>query len=216
MYANREKWLTESIKLLRPLFEQHGLTIPEMTIIAPGFPWGNKKAIGQCWSPKVTQNGTTQIFIAPITEHRNPISALGTVVHELIHAAVGTEAAHGKKFKVPARAMGLKGRLTATFIEEESLLQSTLQDIADALGQYPDDPLDIHAIGKKRRAREKMVVLVYKKDESITLKITPMNMRNLIKTGHFHEVLSKDYYCTINGRSVMDFDWDEAIREFTR
>lgn len=43
-----------------------------------------------------------------------PLTILATLVHELVHTAVGTRVRHRAPFRRLALAVGLRGRMTAT------------------------------------------------------------------------------------------------------
>ncbi|MDX9698616.1 MAG: hypothetical protein RBT55_03500 [Rhodocyclaceae bacterium] len=138
IYKTREEWLTESVKAMAFLLEQNGTQLPEKWAISVGFPKGgfkNLPAIGECWDPEVSPDGVTNMFISPILSDR--IQILATTLHEMIHAAVGLKEKHAGEFRRVARAVGLKGKLTATYAEEGTDLHQTLSKIDMTLGDYP-------------------------------------------------------------------------------
>ncbi len=131
---NRELWLLKAIEThLRKLFKQHGSDLPEVKV-SVGLPSGrgSKKAIGQHWSPEASDDRKGTIFISPTIANSSVV--LATLVHELVHAAVGNKAGHGPAFRKVAVAVGLTGKMTATYAGPE--LQKTLDRIiAEALGR---------------------------------------------------------------------------------
>jgi hypothetical protein len=115
---NREQWLQAAVDKLRPLFLGHGYTVKEVQV-SVGFPSRNplglaKRSIGQCWDGSTTADGKPQIFISPLLDDvaTDPQGVLATLVHELIHATVGCEAAHGPRFAKAAKKVGLEGKPT--------------------------------------------------------------------------------------------------------
>lgn len=143
----REEWLLKATSELRPLFRKHNATLPAVGKLMMGCGWprgGKTEVIGQCFGKTWTSDGTTHIFISP-TEG-DEISVLATLVHELIHAAVGVAEGHRGRFKDVARAMGLEGKLTATYVSEKSPLYEVLKKLASGLGKYPHSKM----VKKKR------------------------------------------------------------------
>lgn len=139
-HDTREGWLVAAIRLLdREFFDGRGYTLPKKLQCSCGFPRGHAKAIGQCWDPKVSADGTTHMFICPT--QAEPIRVLDILLHELIHAAVGVEVGHKGAFRELAREFGLEGKMTATYAAEGSELWLTLSRIATELGPYPHAPM---------------------------------------------------------------------------
>lgn len=137
-YDTREAWLQALVDSLRPWYEAEGVTVPPVHI-SPGFTskGARSKRIGECWSPGSSDDGVPHVFIHPA--YNDPEAVAAVVVHELIHAAIGTEAKHGPKFKTVAVQLGLEGRMTAT-TPSESLL-SQLAPVLKDLGEYPHGAL---------------------------------------------------------------------------
>lgn len=151
IYKTREEWLTESVKAMAFLLEQNGTQLPEKWAISVGFPKGgfkNLPAIGECWDPEVSPDGVTNMFISPILSDR--IQILATTLHEMIHAAVGLKEKHAGEFRRVARAVGLKGKLTATYAEDGTDLHQTLSKIDMSLGDYPGTPMAPRKTPKKQ------------------------------------------------------------------
>lgn len=110
--STREDWLLRAVELCRPLLAEHGAVVPDAVRVSVGWPRGSRKAIGQCWVPDVSADGTAELFISP--ELAAPERVLDVLAHELIHAAIGCEHGHKKPFTRVARAIGLDGKPTAT------------------------------------------------------------------------------------------------------
>jgi hypothetical protein len=85
-------------------------------------------------------DGHFEVFISP--RLTDSVTILGVLIHELIHAAVGTKAKHGKLFKQPAVAVGLEGKMTATTVGE-ALRETFKQWIAEH-GDYPAGGLNLN------------------------------------------------------------------------
>jgi hypothetical protein len=136
-HDTREGWLREAVAHLdKKFFQEHGYELPEKVAVSCGFPkGGGSKAIGQCWHPEVAADGTHHLFICPTQD--DPVRVLDILLHELIHACVGTEHGHKKPFKDMAREFGLKGKPTATYVPEGTETYFKLCRIKEALGPYP-------------------------------------------------------------------------------
>ena len=140
LHTTREGWLVGAVELLdEAFFAMNGYELPEKLGVSCGFPKGVSKAIGQCFSPKVCEDGTTHIFICP--SQAEPTRVLDILLHEMIHASVGIKAKHGGAFKKLALEFGLSGKMTATVVEEGSELFKKLQVIAGKLKAYPHTPM---------------------------------------------------------------------------
>ena len=113
----REDWLEQMIDLLRPDFEAIGAPLPEKIRVSCGFPsksaLANKaRRIGECWGVESSEDKSFQVFVSPLLKESVEVTA--TLVHELVHTAVGIECKHRGKFPKVARAIGLEGTMTAT------------------------------------------------------------------------------------------------------
>jgi hypothetical protein len=139
VHETREGWLRSAMDLLKPIIEkaEGGFTVPDNIQVSCGWPrWGSGQAIGQCWSHTYCVEGKYQhIFISPELHDRHDV--LATLLHEMVHAVVGTKEGHRGKFAKLARAVGLQGKLTATVVLPDNPLHAVLKRIADDLGPYP-------------------------------------------------------------------------------
>lgn len=135
---NRETWLTHLLNALRPMFAARGRPIPDKTKVSCGWPKSSRRgAIGECWTPRASAGGVTEIFVAPSIE--DAVDAGAVLVHEAVHAAVGVEAGHRSAFRHLALAVGLEGPMRSTVAGEE--LRVRLNALTEKIGPYPHDCL---------------------------------------------------------------------------
>lgn len=165
---NREAWLTEATNLMRPWFAAAGHPLPAKVHCSVGFPSSgalarNRRKIGQCWSMSVSEDGHPHVFLHPELPEDAKLkggkrdahcTVLPVLVHELVHAAVGTECGHKGAFVRLARELGLEGKPTATFAGVELL--GRLDKLRKKLGPYP------HAVlkaGERKRQATRMKLM---------------------------------------------------------
>jgi hypothetical protein len=134
----REDWLQQMIDLLRPDFEKVGKPLPEKIRVSCGFPsksaLANKaRRIGECWGVESSEDKSYQVFISPLL--KEGIEVTSTLVHELVHTAVGIECKHRGPFVKVAKAIGLEGKMTETTAGEA--LIARLKELIEQLGEYP-------------------------------------------------------------------------------
>lgn len=135
--VNREQWLQNAVKALRPVFAEAGIDLPEVHVSC-GFPKGNvKKVIGQCWTTGASEDGKAHLFITPFLN--DSVRVLDVLVHELIHAVDDCQSGHKGEFVRMAKALGLEGKPTATVAGET--LRATLEGLVEVLGAYPHSAL---------------------------------------------------------------------------
>src|SRR6266702_6478508 len=96
----REAWLQAAASFLLQHMVEQGLPLVEVRVSC-GWPSRGGLAlratvIGQCFPGQVCKDGKPQIFISPRLV--NSVEVLGTLLHELIHAAVGCQYGHRKEF----------------------------------------------------------------------------------------------------------------------
>lgn len=154
---NRETWLTRAVSELRKHFRSKGYAIPTKVRVTCG--WTSKgqtpKINGQCWYPDSSEDATTEIFISPMLDTVLNVSdgagygIIGTLVHELVHAAVGPGHGHSGEFITACKALGLVGtpykKSKASFRAAkpgEALVDDLLRPIIKKLGKYPHAALD--------------------------------------------------------------------------
>ncbi len=169
-FETREQWLEAATRAMVPWLAEHSMTVPAKVRSSVGFAkYGTPRAIGQCWHPKHTSDETTHVFISPTLGDTTVV--LSTLLHELVHAAVGCDAGHKGPFLKGVRALGLKGKATATFVEDQSPLHTKIVALADELGPYPHSPIT-HG-GKKRPPGGGWVKMTSIQDEDYIIRISP-------------------------------------------
>lgn len=125
----REQWLLAGVELFRPRLPDLG-----PLKVSVGFPKGGRKHLGQCWSEKVSADQKTMhIFVSPSID--SGVEALRTLLHELVHAAVGVDKKHGREFSQLAKKLGFEKPWTQTPAGEA--LKVELAEAAEELGSYP-------------------------------------------------------------------------------
>ena len=145
----REQWLTEATRCLNTLFKAAGHELPRVRL-SVGFPGGGSAhtRIGEDWSPEATSDNVPQIFISPI--HKKDVETLGTLVHELVHACVGSKAGHGPLFKKLALTVGLTGKMRST--TSSPALIENLEQIITEIGACPTGTINL-STRKKQSTR---------------------------------------------------------------
>lgn len=155
---NREAYLTALAEKLRGHFTLSGFPLPEKIAYAVGFPskGGRSKTrrrIGECWSSHCTPDATVHILISPVLKTAEEAGA--TLVHELVHAAIGAERGHDRLFKNAMKAIGLEGRPISSGPGQE--LQLRLKDIIVTLGPYPHQPLEFNDPDRPKSEKGRML-----------------------------------------------------------
>lgn len=152
----REQWLEAAIKKFEPLFNSAGHSQLPPIKVSVGWPVRGglsrkRLTIGECWSEEASLDGKTfNIFISPLLDKPDDtMGVLATLLHEVVHAVVGTKAAHGPAFTKLARLVGLEGKPTSTHAGEA--LTEQLVSIARDLGEFPHTRIDPKKSGKKKQ-----------------------------------------------------------------
>lgn len=155
---NREDWLTRAAMIAsEELFKREGYTLPNKIRYSVSLPSRNamgkkRTTIGQCWSSVCSSDGTIEIFITPMIDSERQVFA--TLVHEMVHAAVGNENGHNKVFKKCALAVGLEGKMTATTMTDETW-ERMKPILHERLGSYPHARMK--AVNNARKQSTRMV-----------------------------------------------------------
>lgn len=161
---NREEWLTRLKDLIvekifpaeHQLYNDTPLRNRKVQVSC-GWPVTGglgkvRRRVGECWDGTSSQEGVFNIFISPWLEKE--IEVASTLVHELVHASLSSEAKHGPLFKRLMKEVGLQGKATATEPTEE--LVQALWDLLDTLGSYPHSRVDS---SKRKKQSTRMLKL---------------------------------------------------------
>lgn len=148
----REQWLLNAIGILHTdKFKPLGYKFNNIRV-SVGFP-DTKKAVGQWWEPKATEDNFASIFIHP--GKGDPIEILDILVHELCHDACGAKAGHGPVFKKCAHEVGLEGKMRSAHANKELLVY--LKKLAGKLGKFPHSALKKNAKGPTPKQGTRMI-----------------------------------------------------------
>lgn len=155
----REQWLVDVAAQLREVFGRKGYTVPDRVRVTCGWPHiggtrSKKKRIGEAWSSVCSADATFEIFISPALS--DVIEVAATLVHELVHCVVGLECGHKGAFVKCAKAMGLEGKMTATYAGET--LTTELKAICASAGAYPHAVLGGLSSGEKKQTTRMLKV----------------------------------------------------------
>lgn len=136
----REAWLEAAANELRRDFYDRSYNLPHKMRFALAFPSTGRfgKRIGEHWSPSASSDGTDEIFIR--ADQDDPVEVLAILVHELVHAAIGSDAKHGLIFSRCALTLGLKGPMRHT--TASPALVPRLREIVSIIGPLPHAALD--------------------------------------------------------------------------
>ena len=137
----REAWLLDACDHLSLIVREAGANCPPVAV-SMGFPrhrGGLSMSIGECWDGRMAADGRPAIFISPVLT--DPVRILDVVLHELVHAAVGSECGHRGRFVTVVRSCGLVGKPTATTAGPE--LKHRLNDLSQQLGPLPHAHLTV-------------------------------------------------------------------------
>jgi predicted RNA-binding Zn-ribbon protein involved in translation (DUF1610 family) len=141
-HDTREAWLKDLAQRLRPMFKLAKYPLPKEVRFSCGWPSTRpfsetKRVIGECWFPQGPK-GYANIFISPYLADEIEVGA--TLVHELVHAAVGKKCGHKGPFIRCMDAIGLVGKPTETEAGPE--LQQRLNKLMKSIGKYPHEKLN--------------------------------------------------------------------------
>lgn len=156
----REAYLTSLIEKLRPVFLASGYPLPEGVTLRVSCSFPSRRAlssqptVGQCWGGEATEDGSVHLLISPVLS--DPVEIAATLVHELVHAAIGVDAKHGPLFTRAMKAVGLEGKPTHTVASET--LKVDLQRLVDSLGDYPHAAIKPKALESKRQTNRQLKV----------------------------------------------------------
>lgn len=142
----REEWLLAAVEVMRPWFDEFDKAVPTHVQVSIGYAKRSGKGIGWCYHPEVTEDQASTILISPEHMADDPVKILGTLLHELVHAADGGISGHKGWFRLAATNLGLAGKMTATTVGDE--LKPKLERLAGELGPFPHKSLNLSASKK--------------------------------------------------------------------
>lgn len=155
----REQWLSALTEKLRPDFKRIGFSLPRKLRASVGWPLGRalpnpkgSRTIGQCFSPDWSASRHHEVFVSPCLG--KSMDAAQTLVHELVHSAVGVKCGHRGQFKRVAIEIGLTGPMRAT--KAGRALKERLNTLIKSIGRYPHSKLDV---SKRKKQGTRMIKL---------------------------------------------------------
>ena len=138
-FDERAVWLRHAFIKLRPDFEHVGLPLPENVRFGFSTKGNGTQATGECWHSPASADGAYEVFIR--ADQEDPLTVLGILVRQLVHAALPAEESHGKRFKAATQKIGLVGKMRSAM--PGHLLQARLKLLAEELGPLPHASLDL-------------------------------------------------------------------------
>lgn len=150
----REAWLQAAAQKLWPKVVRAGGVRPERCRVSCGWPSksalrrasAKSRRIGEAWHSEASADGAREVFVSPALA--DEVEVMDVLIHELIHAALPSDAGHGPAFQRIMRSVGLAGKPTATYAGEA--LVEELRVFAHELGRYPHAKLDAEPRTKQR------------------------------------------------------------------
>jgi predicted SprT family Zn-dependent metalloprotease len=169
----REEWLNTALNRIEPLFGD--IKFPDNIRVSCGFCSIAKPkkivgikihVLGVCCPSEFSNGGFTEIFIDPIVDDSSRV--LDILVHEVIHAILGSGKGHGKEFKQLALSVGLEGKMTSTTASPE--LKEKLDKIVEEIGEYPHKAYELKEKDgepeeKEKKEKQKIINLRCKEDD---------------------------------------------------
>jgi hypothetical protein len=158
LHQTREGWLHHVAQCMGPLFEKLGTPLPAQLRIAIGFTSSGRRSrnIGECWDNQCSEDRHFEIFIRPdLSESKDllPMHVATILGHELVHAAVGVAARHGKAFRRVARGIGLVGQMAATTAGPD--FEQAMRPILEGAGPLPHGRLQVAVGASSHSSRRK-------------------------------------------------------------
>ena len=139
----REGWMGAlAERVLVPRLAAAGFPVTAPFRISCGWGAGTRfgsKVRGQIHSMEASADRTHEIFISPNLHEAH--DAGRTLLHELVHAAVGLPEGHGKTFKAACAAVGIVGKIGEQTATDE--LIATFTAFVKEHGKYPHARLDL-------------------------------------------------------------------------
>ena len=150
--VHREAWLARAVDLLRPAIrERAGLEVPPLRIGAADC---GARIAGVAYQRTAVSDGLAEVTISFRHQADQPWRIVGTIAHELIHAA-GIRG-HRRDFSQAARAIGLRGKPSRAGLDcELAEVPPHLRAIVDALGSFPAGHVALSAPVADQPAKQK-------------------------------------------------------------
>jgi hypothetical protein len=136
----REGWLLALAEGLRGPFRLRGLELPGKLRISVSLTPG-RRVLGVCYSPNASGDGSTEILVR--IDQADGVHVAAILAHELLHAVLGLDEGHGRRFRAAAEALGLRGKMRATVPGER--FYALAGPIVERLGPFPHAPLEARA-----------------------------------------------------------------------
>jgi hypothetical protein len=179
----REQWLTTAADLIFADIIEPELKPGEHPghkyRCSVGFPRGSRKAIAQYWKTTASEDGTGEIFTSP--QIADSLAVLEALTHELIHYADDATSGHRNFFARVARAVGLEGKLTATYAGPD--LRDTLEAyVDDLLGPIPHAALTPQKSGIKQQRNRQILVQCYDQNCGFKFRAAQSQINRIVNT----------------------------------
>jgi hypothetical protein len=145
----REGWLEQAVAMLRPVFDQAKLKLPEKIYVSVGLPKG-RNAVGECWHGQASEDGNAHIFIHP--KDVDPVEVLSTLAHELVHVVLGPGIGHKAPFVKAGALIGLNDGKPKSLGAGQAL-KAVFETMLPLLGEYPHAALDTTTLKKPQTTR---------------------------------------------------------------
>jgi len=127
----RQAYLELAVKMLRPMFERNGKPLPDKLRVSVGAT--SKRYMGICYREAASSDEHREIFLSANLKTTEEI--IGTLAHELCHAALPDGVAHKSPFVALGKAIGLEGK--PTHMGPGPAFKWWLADFVRANGEYP-------------------------------------------------------------------------------
>lgn len=177
-HSTREDWLKAAVQLLKPKVEGHGGNLPEKLHVLTSWPVSNsKKAVGMCFAKTWSKDESTYICISPLLGTEDLGELLGTLLHELVHAVVGVENNHNKRFKKLATSVGLTGKMRST--ENTPELNQEFEGMLMTLGTYPHSTMLPPKPKEKKPGKKQILKFACPDHPTYTCWLTPAQAREV-------------------------------------
>ena len=143
-HTTREAWLVAAMAPLSKMMGVKAGLVPGSVRVSCGWPAKGalatrKRRVGECWPASLNKDQQSHVFVSPCLDE--PVEVLGTLLHELIHAALPAKTGHKGPFARAAKLCGLEGKPSATTVSE-ALATHLNTDVLPELGPYPHQAID--------------------------------------------------------------------------